>query len=145
MDRSQIGASFPELIRAAEGPVLDTSCAALLRLAQAVHGQGYKVASTGEGADEALAGYVWYKTQVVRDAVTASIGRGLPRLFRKALMRSVAGGRRLLPPELGIGGVRPAQQDLYEIISQAKPGLYSGDMWQRLGDHSCLRRSGYHQ
>ena len=52
---------------AAEGPVLDTSCAALMRLAQAVHAQGYKVALTGEGADEALAGYVWYKTQKIRD------------------------------------------------------------------------------
>ncbi len=52
------------------------------------------------------------------------------------MMRSVAGRRRLLPPELAIGGVRPAQQDLYEMISQAKPGLYSRDMWQRLGDHS---------
>jgi asparagine synthase (glutamine-hydrolysing) len=136
MDRSQIGASFPELIRAAEGPVLDTSCAALLRLAQAVHSQGYKVALTGEGADEALAGYVWYKTQVIRDAVTRKIGRGLPRLLRRGLMRSVAGSRRMLPPELAIGGVRPAQQDLYEIIAQAKPGLYSRDMWQRLGDHT---------
>ncbi|MGO9462775.1 MAG: asparagine synthase (glutamine-hydrolyzing) [Isosphaeraceae bacterium] len=137
MDRSQIGASFPELIRAAEGPVLDTSCAALLRLAQAVHGQGYKVALTGEGADEALAGYVWYKAQAIRDAVTARIGRGLPRLLRKAMMRSVAGSRRLLPPELAIGGVRPAQQDMYEMISQAKPGLYSRDMWQRLGGQSA--------
>ena len=63
MDKATIGTTFPELVRAAEGPVLDTSCAALLRLAQAVHGQGFKVALTGEGADEALAGYVWYKTQ----------------------------------------------------------------------------------
>ena len=56
MDRSGIAGTFPDLIRAAEGPVLDTSCAALLRLAQSVHQQGYKVALTGEGADEALAG-----------------------------------------------------------------------------------------
>jgi asparagine synthase (glutamine-hydrolysing) len=138
MDRSQIGASYPGLIRAAEGPVLDTSCAALLRLAEAVHGQGYKVALTGEGADEALAGYVWYKSQIVRDLITRKIGRGLPRLLRRGFMRTIAGGRRLLPPELGIGGVRPAQQDLYEIISQAKPGLYSREMWQRLGDHSAF-------
>ena len=51
-------------------------------------------------------------------------------------MGSVAGGRLRLPPELAIGGVRPAQQDLYELISQAKPAFYSSDMWQRLGDHS---------
>jgi asparagine synthase (glutamine-hydrolysing) len=136
MDRSKIASTFPELIRAAEGPVLDTSCAALLRLAQSVHQQGYKVALTGEGADEALAGYIWYKTQATRDAITRRIGQGLPRLARKLLMRSVAGSQYQLPPELAIGGVRPAQQDLYELISQAKPALYSSEMWQWLGDHS---------
>src|SRR4051812_22099615 len=61
MDKSRVANAFPELVVAAEGPVMDTSCAALMRLASAVHGQGYKVALTGEGADEALAGYVWFK------------------------------------------------------------------------------------
>jgi asparagine synthase (glutamine-hydrolysing) len=136
IDRSGIANTFPELIRAAEGPVLDTSCAALLRLAQSVNQQGYKVALTGEGADEALAGYVWYKSQQVRDAVTKRIGHGAPRLFRKLLMRSISGRHLRLPPELAISGTRPAQQDLYELVSQAKPGLYSSEMWQRLGDHS---------
>jgi asparagine synthase (glutamine-hydrolysing) len=136
MNRSGIGATFPELIRAAEGPVVDTSCAALLRLAQSVHEQGFKVALTGEGADEALAGYVWYKSQVLRDAITRRIGYGLPRWFRRVLVSSVARGRPSLPPERAIGGVRPAQQDLFELISQAKPTLYSSEMWNRLGGHS---------
>ncbi|MGE3818574.1 MAG: asparagine synthase (glutamine-hydrolyzing), partial [Isosphaeraceae bacterium] len=61
LNRSEIAAGYPELVTAAEGPVLDTSCSALMRLAAAVHAQGYKVALTGEGADEALAGYVWFK------------------------------------------------------------------------------------
>src|SRR5579883_1133600 len=74
LNRAGLAAAFPELIRAAEGPVLDTSCAALLRLAQEVHRQGFKVALTGEGADEALAGYVWYKTQAIRDGLTRRIG-----------------------------------------------------------------------
>ncbi|HEY2572602.1 MAG TPA: asparagine synthase (glutamine-hydrolyzing) [Verrucomicrobiaceae bacterium] len=52
---------YPELIRAAEAPVIDTSCAALLQLAQRVHSCGQKVVVTGEGADEWLAGYPWYK------------------------------------------------------------------------------------
>jgi asparagine synthase (glutamine-hydrolysing) len=136
MDKAKIAGTFPELVKAAEGPVMDTSCAALLRLAQAVHGQGYKVALTGEGADEALAGYVWYKTQMTRDRITAKVGRGLPLAVRKGLMWSIAGNKVRLPAEKAIGGVRPAQQDLYEIISQAKPTLYSGDMWERIGDHS---------
>jgi asparagine synthase (glutamine-hydrolysing) len=53
---------YPELIAAAEIPVIDTSCLALLELARSVHQHGYKVALTGEGADEWLAGYVWFKT-----------------------------------------------------------------------------------
>jgi asparagine synthase (glutamine-hydrolysing) len=136
MDKSKIGNTFPDLVRAAEGPVLDTSCAALLRLAQAVHGQGYKVALTGEGADEALAGYIWYKTQKARDTAYRTVGRTLPRLLRNLVARSVAGRRMVIPPEQAIGGVRPAQQDLYEMISQSKPVLYSEAMWQKLGDHS---------
>jgi asparagine synthase (glutamine-hydrolysing) len=136
MGRSGIASTFPELIKAAEGPVLDTSCAALLRLAQSVHQHGYKVALTGEGADEALAGYVWYKSQVVRDAITRRFGHGLPRFFRRILMSSVSGRRLSLPSERAVGGVRPAQQDLFELISQAKPALYSSEMWKRLGDHS---------
>ena len=33
VDQAGIAAAYPELVRAAECPVLDTSCAALLRLA----------------------------------------------------------------------------------------------------------------
>ena len=53
--------TYPALIRAAEAPVVDTACAALLLLAREVHRRGYKVALTGEGADEWLAGYPWHK------------------------------------------------------------------------------------
>ena len=53
--------TYPELIRAAEAPVIDTACAALLMLAKRVHACGQKVVLTGEGADEWLAGYPWYK------------------------------------------------------------------------------------
>ncbi len=136
LDRAGLADAYPELIRAAEGPVLDTSCAALLRLAQAVHQQGYKVALTGEGADEALAGYVWYKTQAIRDAIIGRIGHAGPRLFRRLAMSAAAGGRPLLPAEAAIGGVRPAQQELYEFVAQAKPTLYSPGMWDRLDDHN---------
>jgi asparagine synthase (glutamine-hydrolysing) len=136
MDREKLAQTYPELIRAAEGPVLDTSCAALLRLAQSVHQQGYKVALTGEGADEALAGYVWYKSAAIRDAVIGRIGQGVPRLIRRLAMGAAAGGRPLLPDEKAIAGIRPAQQELFEFISQAKPTLYSRALWDRLSGHN---------
>lgn len=57
----EIRTRYPELIAAAEFPVIDTSCLGLLDLARSVHRHGYKVALTGEGADEWLAGYSWFK------------------------------------------------------------------------------------
>jgi asparagine synthase (glutamine-hydrolysing) len=135
MDRARIAETYPELVMAAEGPVLDTSCAALLKLAGAVHQQGYKVVLTGEGADEALAGYVWYKTQKIRNAVIGKIGPAVPRLFRAALLKSLGGGSAHRPSEAAMHGVRPAQQDLYELIGQARPGLYTASMWDQLDDH----------
>ncbi len=98
MDRSGLAGAFPELIRAAEGPVLDTSCAALLRLAQTVAEQGYKVALTGEGADEALAGYVWYKVQAARAALSGRVGNGPERLLRRLLLKSLGGRGRAPTP-----------------------------------------------
>ncbi len=136
LNSSDIAASYPELVLAAEGPVMDTSCAALMKLAAAVHGQGYKVALTGEGADEALAGYVWFKTQAMRDKISKVIGTGLPLLTRKFLLSAVGGGSAHRAPLLGICGVRTAQQDMYELIGQARPILYTNDMWRRLGDHN---------
>jgi len=56
--------------------------------------------------------------------------------LRKLLAAKIAGHGARLPAEAAIGGVRPAQQDLYELISLARSSLYSSDMWQRLGDHS---------
>jgi len=85
MTRADIANAYPALIRAAEVPVMDTSCACLLRLAEAVHSQGYKVALTGEGADEAFAGYIWFKIQKIRDAVVSRIGPTIPLLTRKRI------------------------------------------------------------
>ncbi|WP_337173963.1 asparagine synthase (glutamine-hydrolyzing) [Paludisphaera sp.] len=135
MDRAKVADAFPELVVAAEGPIVDTSCAALLRLAQAVHAQGYKVTLTGEGADEALAGYVWYKTQKVRDAAYKVVGRTLPRIGRNLAGRSISGRHFAVPPEGAIHGVRTAQQDMYEMIAQTKPILYSDRMRLSLAGH----------
>src|SRR5262249_45428684 len=85
VDHAGLVGAYPELVLAAEGPVLDTSCAALLRLAQSVHERGYKVVLTGEGADEALAGYFWYKLQSCRDAVSRRAGHGFSQIFARLL------------------------------------------------------------
>ena len=137
VDRGAIAAAYPELVRAAECPVLDTSCAALLRLAQSVHQRGYKVVLTGEGADEALAGYVWYKAQAWLNAITRHTGGWVPRLLGSLVKRSVVGRDWHSFPMRSIGGIRPVQLALYEMISLVKPAIYSTEMRERLADHDA--------
>jgi asparagine synthase (glutamine-hydrolysing) len=137
MDKSKIARSFPELVVAAEGPVLDTSCATLMKLAAEVHNQGYKVALTGEGSDEALAGYVWFKSQQVRDAIGRKVPF-LPAMTRALGMALIGGGSERRTPQQGIKGYRPAQQDLYEFLMQTRPVLFSRALRAELAGHDTF-------
>lgn len=125
--------AFPQLIQAAESPVLDTSAACMVRFAQEVRDRGFKVSLTGEGADEALAGYAWFKT----DQTARWLNRPAYELIRHVgLGMHVGGGSRRLPPFAATGGVRTAQQLSYEMIAQSRCSLYSGPMWDSLDDYS---------
>ncbi len=137
MNRRDIAVAYPELIEAVEGPVIDTSCACLMNLAKKVHEDGYKVAITGEGGDELFGGYLWYKTQKIRQSLERVTG-GMAQRFAYGFVRtSIGGGRSHWPPANGMAGVRTAQQDVYELVAQARETLYSGEMWDALRDHSA--------
>jgi asparagine synthase (glutamine-hydrolysing) len=119
--------TYPELIAAAEFPVVDTSSAALLRLARSVREHGYKVALTGEGSDEFLAGYPWFKTHRLFGFVGARLGNAA----RSAILRIT--GQPRLPMQL----LREAQNyvgghngwlDLYGMMSLSKLRFYSEDL-----------------
>jgi asparagine synthase (glutamine-hydrolysing) len=128
---------YPELIRAAEFPVMDTSCLALLNLAKAVHARGYKVALTGEGPDEWLGGYPWFKVH----KALSTFGQGLGfRLRRLALRLSGA-------PRFSTTAVRKAQDrigghngwmDVYGLISLSKLRFFSDDL-----KRDILEKSAY--
>jgi len=79
--------TYPRLIEAAESPVIDTSCAALLLLAQRVHACGQKVVLTGEGADEWLVGYPWYKAAKLFGFLDLLPGLSLSDRMRRAYLR----------------------------------------------------------
>jgi asparagine synthase (glutamine-hydrolysing) len=133
MNTHDVVDAFPELIWAAESPVMDTSAACMIRLAQAVRDRGFKVSLTGEGADEALAGYSWFKS----DQTARWMNRPSYELIRHvALGMHVGGGSRRLPPYAATGGVRTAQQLSYEMIAQSRSSLYSDQMWDHLDDYS---------
>lgn len=71
---------YPDLIRAAEMPVIDTASASLMGLARLVRENGCKVALTGEGADETLAGYPWFRVNKLLNSMGPGIGRGIREL-----------------------------------------------------------------
>jgi asparagine synthase (glutamine-hydrolysing) len=135
MNRGDIVAAYPELIRAAEGPVMDSSSACLMRLAHAVHSEGYKVVLTGEGADEALAGYAWFKTQAIRERLNRWSLSFINPAVRSLVLASMRGNPRHVPPRFGIRGIRAAQQDVYDLMAQARSFVYSGDLWKQLAGH----------
>jgi asparagine synthase (glutamine-hydrolysing) len=129
--------TYPRLIQANEGPMIDTSAACMIRLAQANRASGNVVALSGEGADEALAGYVWYK-KPRPGRLQEWLNRPIERLFRKLTLSALLGGRRTHRPQFrATRGLRFDQQLSWEIMGQSRESLYSSDMWHELGDWSA--------
>ena len=127
--------SYAALTEAAEVPVLDTSCAALLALSGAVHAEGYKVVLTGEGADEAFAGYVWFKIREL--ARTFDVGD----VFRPSTLMSRL-ARKWAAPNLSfaeiaqvdatIGGPH-AQSLMYNLVATSRDRYFSAGFKEDLG------------
>ncbi len=124
----EVLANYPALIRAAEGPVIDTSCAALLMLAREVHTRGYKVALTGEGADEWLAGYPWHKIHWLLSWLDVIPGLPLSQFSRRTFVRLTGA------PVFTWEYARRAQQavgghngwlDIYGLMSMSKLRFFS--------------------
>jgi asparagine synthase (glutamine-hydrolysing) len=127
--------AYPRLVWAAEGPVVDTSCAALLLLAQEVHAQGYKVALTGEGSDEWLAGYPWHKIHKALGALDLIPGLSLSQLARRLLFREGGLSRDAVDrAEKAVGGYN-GWLDVYGLMSLSKLRFFSPWMKKELADH----------
>ncbi|MEQ1669911.1 MAG: asparagine synthase (glutamine-hydrolyzing), partial [Hyphomicrobium sp.] len=131
-----ISAVYPKLVAAADCPVVDTSCAALWSLAGEVHNQGYKVALTGEGADEALAGYVWFKInkmQRLLDIGPLRSSRPTSRLFRH-MMSEDQSMAELYRIDQMIAGPH-AQSEMYSMYANGRSLYYSAGTKEALGRH----------
>lgn len=134
--QDDLATALPRLIEANEGPVVDTACCCMIELAQANRAAGNIVALTGEGADEALAGYVWFKRP--RSKVQDWLGRPLDQVVREVVLSGLIGGPRgHRPPFRAASGFRFDQQLSWEISGQSREFLYSGEMWKQLGDWSA--------
>jgi asparagine synthase (glutamine-hydrolysing) len=132
--------TYPRLVRAAESPVVDTSCTALLLLAEEVHRRGYKVALTGEGADEWLAGYPWYKAHNLLRYLDIVPGLRLSDVLRRACLkltgapdfpRSAAAHVRA-----AVGGDN-AWLEIYGLMSLSRYRFYSPSLRRELADYTA--------
>jgi asparagine synthase (glutamine-hydrolysing) len=130
--------AYPRLVHAVESPVLVTSCAAMLLLAERVRQDGYKVALTGEGADDWLAGYSWYKVDKLLGWLDVIPGLRLSQAVRRGFLW--LSGAPTFPREI----VRRTQQvigghngwlDVYGMMGTAKLRLYGERMRQVMLEH----------
>lgn len=131
LDRADIAHTFPALLRGTEAPVIDTSTACLLRLATEVKRRGVSVVLSGEGADEAMAGYVWYRVDTILRRVDA-----LARLPASSALRGAAlallGGR---PRRANPVAPRFPQDDLHDALTVGSHALYRPEVAAALADH----------
>lgn len=142
LDGARIQAAMPDAVRAAEMPVFDMANACGLLLARQVRERGFKGVITGEGADEALAGYVWHKSRVL----TTPLERWCPtalRGVRGALQCALAPGVRVANLERHLGGPTPIQLDAFEAMHRAKSLFYSRDMQAQVGNHDPFADFGF--
>ena len=133
-DGPKLSQTFPDLVRAADCPVVDTACAALHSLAAEVRRQGYKVALTGEGADEALGGYPWFKVNKLLGLL--GIGRvRLGNLARRAILAVAAPTtpwRDLRRCQQLVGGPL-AQVDIYSLMLSNRQRFFQFQHARQLG------------
>jgi asparagine synthase (glutamine-hydrolysing) len=137
-DSDRLAAAYPKVILAADCPVIDTACAALYCLAEEVHRQGFKVALTGEGADEALAGYPWFKIDAISrvlDHGWLCPGAALEGIWRR-LRPSLGGFGEAARIEQLCGGAH-AQTKLYHLVSSSRRRFYSQSTRDQLAVHSA--------
>jgi asparagine synthase (glutamine-hydrolysing) len=133
----EVMATYPDLVRTAEYPVVDTACAAMLTLAKSVHAHGYKVALTGEGSDEWMAGYPWFKAHRLVSGLDVVPGVPLAQMIRRFALRLIGLPRFPWPivhrNAAAVGGYN-AWLDVYGLMSLSRLLFYSDEMRAEVGD-----------
>ena len=140
-----ISAIFPQVVHAAEVPLVRTAPAPLYRLAQLVRDTGMKAVLTGEGADEVFAGYdIFREAKVRRFCSRQPQSQIRPHLFRK-LYPYLPGLKAQTPDYLAaFFGIHGA--DLSDPLYSHRPRMkatsaaklfFSGDLKSKIGDYDA--------
>jgi asparagine synthase (glutamine-hydrolysing) len=101
-----------------------------------VHDQGYKVALTGEGSDEAFAGYIWFKLRKLTyfmDVGGTNASDALVRMMRRRMAPYHTSAQ--LKHIDDIMGRAHAQSMLYHLVGQSRDRYFSADLKSQLAGH----------
>jgi asparagine synthase (glutamine-hydrolysing) len=145
IDAAGLVEAYPRLVLAAESPVVDTSAAALLLLAAGAHEHGFRAVLSGEGSDEWLAGYPWFRIDKQVELLNLFPGVRLSRPgFR--LFETLLGIPRLPPAKetamyRAVGG-HNAWMYAYFLMSSNQLRFFSEAMLERLEDYVPLADLG---
>jgi asparagine synthase (glutamine-hydrolysing) len=129
---------YPSVIAAAEGPVIEPATAALFLMARAVHEHGYKVALTGEGSDEWLAGYPWFKVHKLVSVLDVVPGLPLSQYLRRLYLWLTGAPRfpwAVARRNQEVVGGHNGWLDMYALMGLSKLRFYSRDMFDAIADH----------
>lgn len=135
-DSTRLLDGYHNLILATANPVVDTSCPGLYALAGEVRKQGYKVALTGEGSDESMGGYPWFKVNKLLNIFDR--GRFKPSMLTRRAFRSI--GARHVPAQEwravhDLLGGSTAQADLYGMVSSTRRLYFRDDVLDSFDGH----------
>ncbi|MBS0206142.1 MAG: asparagine synthase (glutamine-hydrolyzing) [Planctomycetes bacterium] len=136
---------YPTLIRAAEAPVIDTASAAVLKLSQLIRQHGFKVALTGQGADELLAGYIWFKSNRLFQKLNFLPGLDLTNMARKLYTKFTTPNYPWSDIENhvhAVGGQYNAAFDAFGRVFTPRFELYSQQMRDRALSYSSFSHMG---
>jgi len=136
--KDEVQATYPELIQAAEAPVIDTSCGALLLLARAVRQNGYKVALTGEGSDEWLAGYPWHKANRILNRFNLfglPVSKALRKFVHSWIWQMPKVPRDIIDRSVDAAGGYNGWHDIYGLTQYNRYRFFSDEMHAKVADY----------
>jgi asparagine synthase (glutamine-hydrolysing) len=107
-----------------------------------VHQQGYKVALTGEGSDEWLAGYAWFKVQRLIESLDWLPGVKPSYWLRRFMLWGIGaprGSAQVLDRVYKDVRSYTSYQDMYNLMGTSRLRFYTPQTLEQLGDYSPYR------
>lgn len=135
--QKQLADDLPKLVYHAESPILSTESVPLMALSGLAR-QHVKVVLTGEGSDEAMGGYIYFRWDALRNVGGEGLWDALIRTIFYPMFRLGMGPRNPFVPQRAdrrwaqeVFGYCPGNMMKFLYFRIARELTYSDDMWQR--------------